>query len=447
MPSPEELRSLLEIPSESLSVEYKSWLDLTQNIGKATLAKAAIALANEGGGIIVLGMREDTGDGGALRSQLRPSAIARYSQDDINAAIERYSDPAFHCGLMFAPHPLTAHEHAFVVVPGGITVPVMCRRTCEGVISQHRCYIRKPGPRSEEPFTAEEWRGLLERCVQARRENMLDAIRLIVHGHGTPAQGEAVLHNALATFGDTARARWRQLVTDLPPDDDARMPNGRYEIEVEFIGTKNAGNATEMLRRMTEASRINHTGWGPFVLLTREPFEPRPIEGNVEAWIGYPVKDRARRDPAHCDFWRAHPSGSLFLLRGYVEDSSDRVEPATIFDVTMPIWMVGEAMLYASRLARLFDSGDPDIAIRCHYYGLRGRRLDCLTPGRHFSFARISTDDTADLRTQATMSQMEDNLVEVLHPLLVPLYERFAFFELTRELVRVEIERMRKNRF
>jgi Schlafen, AlbA_2 len=446
MPTAEELRSLLHSPSESLSVEYKSWLDLSQNPGKATLAKAAIALANVSGGVIVLGMRENIAEGGALSSQSRPAALGRYSQDDINAAIERYSDPAFHCGLMFAPHPATGHEHAFVIVPSGMIVPVMCRRTCDGVLSQHRCYIRKPGPRSEEPFTAEEWRGVLERCVQARRENMLDAIRLIVHGHGSPAPTVAV-RNALTTFADAARARWHQLVDDLTLDDDARMLHGHYEIEFEFIGVKNAGTATETLRLMTEAGRIKHTGWGPFVLLTREPFEPRVIDGNVEAWTGRPVKDRAARDPWHCDFWRVHPSGLLFLLRGLAEDSSNRVEPATILDITMPIWMVGEAMLYASRLARLFDSGDPDILTRCRYYGLRGRRLDCLTPGRNFSFARICDDNNVELQTQATASQMDDNLIEVLHSLLVPLYERFAFFELSRELVRIEIEQMRKNRF
>ena len=38
---------LLGTPSESLAVEYKSWLDLSQNSGKAILAKAAIALAND----------------------------------------------------------------------------------------------------------------------------------------------------------------------------------------------------------------------------------------------------------------------------------------------------------------------------------------------------------------------------------------------------------------
>jgi hypothetical protein len=446
MPTPEELRSLLETPSESLSVEYKSWLDLTQNQGKAILSKAAIALANDGGGIIVLGMREDTTDGAALCSRPRPVELERYSQDDINASIARYSDPAFHCGLTFASHPITGHEHAFVIIPRGMTVPVMCRRTCEGIISQHRCYIRKPGPRSEEPFTAEEWRGVLERCLHARRENMLDAIRYIVHGHGGPAPTEAV-RNALETFGAAARARWQQLIENLPADDDGRMPHGHYEIEFEFIGVRSAGSVTEMLRRMTEVSRVKHTGWGPFVLLTREPFEPHPSDGNVEAWIGRPVKDRRSRDPAHCDFWRAHPSGLLFLLRGYDEDSSDRVKPGTILDITMPIWRVGEAMLYASRLARLFDAGDPDILVRCRYYGLRGRRLDCLTPGRHFSFERLCNDDNADLQTQATASQMDDNLVEVLHSLLVPLYERFAFFELSREIVRAEIERMRRGRF
>ena len=71
MPTSEELRSLLQIPSERPNVEYKSWLDVTQNRGKAILAKAAIALANHGGGIIVLGMREDKDEGAALSPQPR----------------------------------------------------------------------------------------------------------------------------------------------------------------------------------------------------------------------------------------------------------------------------------------------------------------------------------------------------------------------------------------
>ncbi len=58
MPSLGDLIQLLSTPNETLSVEYKSWLQLAGNEGKATLAKAAIAITNHGGGIIVLGMRE-----------------------------------------------------------------------------------------------------------------------------------------------------------------------------------------------------------------------------------------------------------------------------------------------------------------------------------------------------------------------------------------------------
>ena len=110
MPTAEDLQLLLQFPSEKLSIEYKSWLDIADNAGKANLAKAAIALANEGGGVIVLGMREDIADGGALGSQPRPEALAPYSQDNVNAAIERFADPAFHCALMFAEHPITGTD-------------------------------------------------------------------------------------------------------------------------------------------------------------------------------------------------------------------------------------------------------------------------------------------------------------------------------------------------
>lgn len=47
MPSTAELQNLLaDEPQETLSAEYKSWLDLGDTRGRATLAKAAIALAN-----------------------------------------------------------------------------------------------------------------------------------------------------------------------------------------------------------------------------------------------------------------------------------------------------------------------------------------------------------------------------------------------------------------
>ena len=45
MASIEELQPFITEPREDLATEYKDWLDLTRNEHKATLAKAAIALA------------------------------------------------------------------------------------------------------------------------------------------------------------------------------------------------------------------------------------------------------------------------------------------------------------------------------------------------------------------------------------------------------------------
>jgi len=434
------------MPSENLTVEYKSWLDLSNgNVGKAILAKAAIALANEGGGIIVLGMREG-GTDGALASQARPEAIPRYNQDDINAAIYRFCDPQFHSELIFAVHPETTHEHAFVVVPGGHHVPVMSVRGCEdNTIHSQRCYIRKPGPRSEEPHTTEEWRNLLERCVRARREDMLDAIRMIVMGHHPiPATVETATE-ALTLFMEQAKARWLHLAADLPADSPARMPHGHYEVGFSFSDVPVAANLNQLRERLSESSRTRYTGWGPFVSLTRPEFTPRPVDGNIEAWLGVPGVERLNIDAAHCDFWRANPSGLFFLMRGYEEDGiQDRFPPATICDITMPIWRIGEIMLYAARMARQYSEDNIEINFIVRYSGLAGRRLDSVERGRHFSLHYTCADNEAELRTTARTNEIEDNLVEVLHSLLSPLYERFSFFPLSQQIVQTEMARMRR---
>ena len=183
LPQHEELQPLLSEPREALDAEYKGWLNLTESEHRAVLAKAAIALANHGGGYIVIGFEEREH---AFLSSKRPEGLREITQDDVNAAIRRYATPEFHCDTHRVTHPETGNVHPVIVIPGNLTEPVMSKRDCLGVIVQNRCYIRKPGPRSEEPQTAEEWRALLQRCLRSGREDMLEAIRSIVSGRITP---------------------------------------------------------------------------------------------------------------------------------------------------------------------------------------------------------------------------------------------------------------------
>ena len=224
------------------------------------------------------------------------------------------------------------------------------------------------------------------------------------------------------------------------------MPLGYYELAFEILDVPAAPSLVKLLQRLNAARQIRHTGWGPFVSLNREPFEPQPFEGLIETWLGAPEEGRQLRTPAHCDFWRAHPDGRLFLQRGYDEDESQRVEPGTCIDVTLPIWRVGEAMLHVARLARSFDE-NPTMVVRCRYTALQNRILTSVEHRRTIFDNHICSDSEAIIETQATATEIDDNLAEVLHPMLVPLYERFSFFELPMRIVVEEIETLRQGRY
>jgi hypothetical protein len=277
MPTLEELQPLLGEPREDLAAEYKTWLNLTTNDHRALLAKAAIALANHGGGFIVIGFEDQ---GHQLTSVERPADMPQVSQDDINASIRRFASPDFHCELYNVSHPATDVLHPIIVVPGNMTEPVMSKRDCANVISQNRCYIRKPGPRSEEPMTAEEWRALLRRCVLAGREDMLEAIRSIVSGRVDTSMPTANARDELHSFAESARNRWAELVKELPANAPARFSLGHYEMAFSFIGAQSAPNSIELQRRLEQAQRIKLTGWPVFLNMGTPGWTPYPHDAN-----------------------------------------------------------------------------------------------------------------------------------------------------------------------
>jgi hypothetical protein len=445
MPRIEELQPLLGEPREDMAAEYKTWLDLTINDHKAVLAKAAIALANHGGGFIIIGFDDH---GHRLGSVVRPENVPEISQDAVNAAIHRFATPEFHCELYNVVHPTTQAVHPVIVIPGNLTEPVMSKRDCANIIAQNRCYIRKPGPRSEEPHGAEEWRLLLRRCVLAGREEMLEAIRSIVSGRIEAAPNIPNAGDDLRAFRVASHGRWSELVEVLPENAPARFPLGHYEMAFSLVGAQPAASLVELQRRLEQARRVRLTGWSVFLDMITPGWTPYPHEDFIEAWVGRPIeRERAHNDPAHADFWRASREGRLYTIRGYTEDGyADRVQPGVSIDVTLPIWRVGEGILFAARLAETYEDVEA-IAIECRFTGLNNRFLTSLNRERAMFDNRVSHTPEITVTAQATLDQVRDNLAEILHQLLTPLYERFDFFPLAADLVDSELDRLRGGRF
>lgn len=445
--SPERLADLLVDPRESLDVEIKSWLDLRNNEeDKANFAKAALALANHGGGFILLGLTEIPGT--FVEAEDRPATLDAYTQDAINGIVQNYSDPAFHCSVHHVPNK-DGHLFPVVVVPGDHRSPVRAKRAGPhgNTVKDNAIYVRKLGPKSEVPTSGQDWDTLLARCLTNRRDEMLDQIRDLISG-AVPAVAKPAAPAKLDQWIGQCLTRWEALVADLRPDAPARCPHGFHYFAYELTGDLRAippGQLPELLQR----SVARHTGWPPFWYPTRRGITPYSIDGVVECWLGTDTEPGifVQHDAAHSDFWRISPEGYAFLLRGHQEDGLERRPPATLFDLTLPVWRAGEVLLHAEKLAANLVDGPATVSFVVHYSGLAGRSLTSVTGNRLLFDGHVSRQDAITMKTVIEAASIAPNLPEIIHPLLAPLYALFNFFSLPMKLVNEELGKMRKGNF
>jgi transcriptional regulator with XRE-family HTH domain len=204
------------------------------------------------------------------------------------------------------------------------------------------------------------------------------------------------------------------------------------------------GQLPDLLQRIV----MRYTGWPPFWFPTRRGIEPYPIDSVVECWLGGDTEPGAfGRDAAHSDFWRISPDGLAFLLRGYQEDGLENRPPQTLFDITLPVWRVGETLLHAERLAGSLVEGPATITFAIHYEGLAGRSLTSVDGRRLMFEGHIARQDSITLRTTVEAASISPNLPEIIQPLLAPLYALFGFFDLPNALVTEELAQMRRGNF
>ena len=130
-------------------------------------------------------------------------------------------------------------------------------------------------------------------------------------------------------------------------------------------------------------------------------------------------------------------------MRSYTYHSGENVGPGEVVDLTYPVRRVAEGLSYAERFGSTFGDFD-GIAMRMRFTGLRSRRLISLTKSRGYHENRISDTDQVILEVRATPQQVRNNIVEVIHNLLAPLYEKFDFYQLSTQVVSEEIEDMQK---
>lgn len=257
---------------------------------------------------------------------------------------------------------------------------------------------------------------------------------------------------AQEAFVREAFSRWRALTEKLPEDSPGRFKHGWYRIDYCLEGELKAVSLTGFEEHLRKAV-TRHTGWPVFLVPTRPEIAPREVDGTIECWLSPETEsvDRVFNTPAHCDFWRAAPSGRLFLIRGYQEDGEETFPPGSIMDTTLPVWRMGEALLHAGRLASLLQKNENSaltIRFRALYSGLSGRVLrswanplsDLLIEGH------AARSDEAVLETEVPAKDLEARLAETVFPMVSSLYERFGVSGLSVNRVKAELDRLLSSR-
>ena len=437
------LQDLLAYPREDLDKELKNWLNLSQEDDKANIAKAILALANHGGGHILIGFTKE--DGNWVPAESRPSNLDGYTQDVINGIVQRYADPPFNCRVYHQPHPKSGHLFPVVVVPGNHRVPIRAKK--DGPNRKHvlkdAYYIRRPGPKSESPQSAREWDVLISRCIRAAREDLLESIRDILLGFGTasrPPAPEEEARRRLENWIQKSRARWQSLVDEkLSDEKPSRYSKGIWIVAYSIVGDFQLPTRSDFLDILKKVQG-HETGWPPWWVPTSPKIAPYAYNGLIECWLAESVSG----DAASSDFWRASPQGMMFLLRGYQEDShSDRIEPGTIFDLTLPVWRVGECLLHAERLANILTDQSASIIFRVTWGGLSGRTLTAWASRRILFGNRQSRQDSVTSEIVVPADRISTTLPEIVSTLTQPLYEVFDFFTPPLKMIREELSKMR----
>ncbi len=432
------LEQLVTHPHEALEVELKGWLDLESRVAQADLAKALIALANTGGGYVVIGF-SDAG-GVVAEAAERPATLEQYTQDRVAGVIDRYAEPPFSCAVH---HVTTPSGGAFpvIVISGDHRVPIRSKRDGpEGRhLKEHTYYIRRPGPKSEPPQSAREWDELLGRCIRASRADLLDAIRGIITGADAPAQ--PARSDALEEWVAESLERWDDVRERLEPVSAERVGHGWYSVAYLLEGDF-AELTPPAFLDVLRVTRGTETGWPVWIVMDGEGGPS--LRGNV---IEH-VIEGGSVFPGDVDFWRADSSGRMFLVRGFDEDGShSKRDPGMSIDFVLPIWRIGEALLHPARLAERL--GDPDAAVtfEARWHGIRGRHLVAGERRSLFRARGPAQENEVLSRVEVrAASRIPDELPELTHQLIAPLYWQFNFFELDSRVVAEEILEMRRGR-
>jgi hypothetical protein len=207
-------QSPLRHPSESQDVYFKSsatW-DITTDF-TLKLIKHVMGMANNGGGWLVIGFKENA-DGvlepdpahlESICAGYDPTPIAQ----QVNTMVAR--GQRVELDTYREPHPDTGVRYPMIHVQPFRTTPIVCRTTRpEGdnaILKKGRVYLRRSGAATSEVSTPEDWEAIVTRAVELQRHEWLRQMGDALSRLGASEPEQPSVSESAKTFMERMRKR------------------------------------------------------------------------------------------------------------------------------------------------------------------------------------------------------------------------------------------------
>jgi hypothetical protein len=443
------LRDLVEGRLETPDVEYKSWLDLGEDLVRANTARHICALANFGGGHLVFGFDDD-----GTPSAPIPADLTAYSQDAITGVVDRYLVPPLHCAVHMV-RAASGQTHPVVRVPSHGAQPVCAKRDGPQVkgrvtgISRGTHYVRVAGPKSHPIDHPDLWRDIIRRCVVAEREGLLGSISRLFDRPTAPERT-----SDLPPFTDAALADWPAVEAPAWPVNPAlnRAAFGfrLLTADGEAPTPLDIGTLREAIRSagLSASDEVND-GLIPFEFGWSE--QSRPHVAVLGEQDGLELRRAALQQNDMPGLWRVAADGlgaevSVFAedlpsLRVAVERDTSRRWPAGgRMSPRFQIQHVAQRLAFVRRLAESYDADSVEVMV--DYAGLGGRVVDELDP-RYYSRHYTASATGRRLSIAVPLTNLGPELAAITSTLVQPIFRLFDGWDVNADYVTAELARPR----
>jgi hypothetical protein len=374
---------------ETLETELKAWIDPKSDEGIIKIARACIALFNNNGGRLIIGI----GDDGEPDKAKRPKNIrSTFSADVIQGIVGKFSSHQLEVVVEVGVR--DGKEYPIVCVPSGVESPVFAKSDLKVndklKIVSDTIYARTLSSNrvsSAQP-RAKDMERVIKACFDNREADIgafarrhlsgigLEKLGVFLHGVREPdltpsEQATRLLDSGKQQCAQSLESHGYNIPAQIGTREAAfvivgEVPN--YELNQHFLWQLNA-------------QKPDHSGWSPWMLLDAKIGDPNNAHIVDDGYERLMFDLRGQLGFTFVEFWRIAPPG-FYHLRGFEYDLPDgmrrqNAEPGTQIDFRTEIARVAEVISIALAFARALgcNEAETSLAFAFRWSGLANRQL------------------------------------------------------------------------